>query len=270
MYKDHCEGRWMAPGQSYRKRPVGHDASYQAARLKAAGVDPEFYGNAAETGLFGLDCFDSMVDAGLNIDGYVFLSQKYRLIRQTALGQSLEIDGHVRDLHETSRGPVANEVYRFTDEHGRVCIESELTGLLALPKEVAAKEAPALPRHPEQPAEGWTLIQEKRVTPDDVRAFSQDIGNEMHFDLEFARKHGFRAPIAQGVMSAVWMLSALYRQGTQPARFEVDIRYLRPVFWVDYASLWQCCQADGKVSMVQARNGQGKVTADLTVVSISV
>ena len=270
MSDGNFDARWMAPGDVYRKRPICHDASYQAIRLRAAGVAPELYGDAAETGLFGLDCFDSMVNAGLDIDGYVFLSQKYRLVRQTAIGQPLAIDGHVRDLRATSRGPVASEVYRFTDEEGRVCIESELTGLLALPKGAATKAAPALPRRPEQPAEGWTMFQEKQVTPDDVRAFSQDIGNEVHFDVEFARKHGFRAPIAQGIMSAVWMLSALYCQGPRPARFDVDVRYLRPVFWDDYASLWLRCQADGTVSMVQARNEQDKVTADLTVVSISV
>jgi acyl dehydratase len=107
------------------------------------------------------------------------------------------------------------------------------------------------------------------VTPDDVRVFSQDVGNEVHFDVEFARQHGFRAPIAQGIMSAVWLISALYSQGAEPSRFFVDIRYLRPVFWDDYASLWVRGEPDGSIGMVQSRNEDGKVTADMTVLSIS-
>jgi acyl dehydratase len=210
-----------------------------------------------------------MVDAGLDIDGYVFLSQKYRLIRSPALGEPLQIDGYVRDLAETSRGPVANEIYRFSDSDGHVCLESELTGLLALPDGAVAEGAPALPRRDAQPADGWTMIQEKQVTPDDVRVFSQDVGNEVHFDVEFARQHGFRAPIAQGIMSAVWLISALYSQGAEPSRFFVDIRYLRPVFWDDYASLWVRGEPDGSIGMVQSRNEDGKVTADMTVLSMS-
>jgi hypothetical protein len=265
---DH-RARWMAPGGGYRKRAVSHDAAYQTERLKAAGVDPSLYRSTAEAGLFGLDCFDSMVDAGLDIDGYVFLSQKYRLIRSPALGEPLQIDGYVRDLAETSRGPVASEIYRFSNSDGHVCLESELTGLLALPDGAVVEGAPALPRRDAQPADGWTMIQEKQVTPDDVRVFSQDVGNEVHFDVEFARQHGFRAPIAQGIMSAVWLISALYSQGAEPSRFFVDIRYLRPVFWDDYASLWVRGEPDGSIGMVQSRNEDGKVTADMTVLSMS-
>lgn len=261
--------RWLSPGDGYRSRTISHNENYQAERLKAAGVDSSLYGSMTETGLFGLDCFDSMVDARLDIDGYVFLGQKYRLIRQPALGEQLQIDGYVRDLVETARGLVASEIYRFADASGRVCIESELTGLLALAEGAVALGAPALPRRATQPADSWAMIQEKQVTPADVRTFSQDIGNEIHFDPEFARRHGFRAPIAQGIMSAVWLLSALYREASVPKRFLVDVRYLRPVFWDDYASLWVCRGENGAIEMVQSRNDQGKVTADLTVLSLS-
>jgi hypothetical protein len=178
--------RWLSPGDSYRNRIIGHNENYQAERLKAAGVDSSLYGSMAEIGLFGLDCFDSMVDARLDIDGYVFLGQKYRLIRQPALGEQLQIDGYVRDLVETARGLVASEIYRFADASGRVCLESELTGLLASAEGAVALGAPALPRRTTQPADGWVMIREKQVTPADVRAFSQDIGNEIHFDPEFA------------------------------------------------------------------------------------
>ncbi len=260
--------RWFAPGHSFQERPVCHDEAYQAPRLKAAGVDPALYPETCETGLFGLDCFASMTHGGLNIDGYVFLAQSYRRILPTRLGEPLTITGHVRELLPVQRGQLVHEIYRFTDAVGRVHVETELTGLLADPLGADASlrsQAPRLPRRQEFSREGWTCIQEKQVTPDDVRTFSEDVGNDVHFDVDFALRYGFRAPLAQGIMSAVWLLSGLPQAPDSSFGLHVAIRYLRPVFWDDFASLWIRRGSDGEIDAVESRNREGKVTADLRV-----
>ena len=263
--------RWAPPGFQYPPRRVAHSAAYQAERLTSADVDPALYGDQYETGLFGLDCFDSMVASDLDIDGYVFFSQVYRQFRPVRVGEQLTITGQIRDLHTVNKGHSVTELYRLTDDAGRVCIETELTGLLADPPGQAATDrgdAPPMPRRADLPGDGWTLMQEKQVTPDKVRIFSQDVGNEIHFDEEFARRHGFRAPLAQGIMSAVWLLSALADE-RPPTAFDVEVRYLRPGFWDDRASLWVRRSAAGAVEMAQSRNDAGKVTADMRVLSVS-
>lgn len=259
--------RWALPGAAYPERAIVHDAAYQAERLRAADVDPSLYGDWAEAGLFGLDCFDAMTARGLDIDGYVFLSQTYRQISPVRVGEQLRLSGHVRRLAEVRKGLVAQEIYLFRRPDGEVCIESELTGLLADGPGMAPgsrSSAPSLPRREPLPEDGWVLVAEKQVTPDKVRAFSQDVGNDIHFDEAMARRHGFRAPLAQGIMSAVWLMSAL-AQHRLPVRFNVAIRYLRPVFWDSKASLWTRPGPDGAIGMVQSRDEDGKVTADLVV-----
>lgn len=263
--------RWAPSGFEYPPRSVAHSAAYQTERLTAADVDPALYGDQYEAGLFGLDCFDSMVASGLDIDGYVFFSQVYRQLRPSKVGEPLTVTGSVRDLHKVRKGHSVTELYRLTDGEGRVCIETELTGLLAHPPGQTPQDtgdAPPMPRREELPTDGWTLLREKQVTPDKVRIFSQDVGNEIHFDEEFARRHGFRAPLAQGIMSAVWLLSVLADE-RPPTAFDVEVRYLRPVFWDSRASLWVRRSADGALEMAQSRNEEGKVTADMRVKSLS-
>lgn len=262
--------RWLAPGASFAERALHHDAAYQAPRLRAAGLQPERYDAVSEAGLFGLDCFDSMSLAGLDIDGYVFLAQSYRQIAPLALGETVRISGHVRHRETMRRGVLVDEIYRFTDGNGRVLIETELTGLLAdalgAAEPAGRPDAPTLPRRSELGRYGWELLAEKQVTPDDVRVFSQDVGNEIHFDADFAARYGFRAPLAQGIMSAVWLLSALVDEtGTPPPAFHAELRYLRPVFWDAAATLWIRRAPDGSVSAVESRNEEGKVTADLVL-----
>ncbi|WP_449255325.1 hypothetical protein [Bosea sp. (in: a-proteobacteria)] len=262
--------RWLAAGAAYAERALHHDAAYQEPRLRAAGIAPERYWAVSEAGLFGLDCFDSMTQAGLDIDGYVFLAQSYRQIAPVALGETVRIAGHVRHCLPVRRGVLVDEIYSFTDATGRVVLETELTGLLADPLGAAAPagrpDGAALPRRAELPRDGWTLLAEKQVTPEDVRAFSQDVGNEIHFDAGFAARYGFEAPLAQGIMSASWLLSALSGpDGAPPAAFQAALRYLRPVFWDAPATLWVRRDQTGAVVAAETRNGAGKVTADLVL-----
>ena len=264
--------RWLAPGATFAERGISHDVAYQEPRLRAAGVAPGRYQGVSEAGLFGLDCFDCMTHAGLDIDGYVFLSQSYRQVAPVALGEALRISGHVRHRQTMRRGVLVDEIYRFTDGSGRVVLESELTGLLADAIGASAPfgraDAPALPRRQELSRQGWELLAEKQVTPEDVRVFSQDIGNEIHFDADFAARYGFQAPLAQGIMSAVWLLSALSdAAGTPPEAFHAEMRYLRPVFWDAAATLWVRRDDSGAVIAAESRNGEGKVTADLVLSS---
>ena len=264
--------RWLASGATFAERGISHDAAYQEPRLRAAGVAPGRYQGVSEAGLFGLDCFDCMTHAGLDIDGYVFLSQSYRQVAPVALGEALRISGHVRHRQTMRRGVLVDEIYRFTDANGRVVLESELTGLLADAIGASAPfgraDAPALPRRQELSRQGWELLAEKQVTPEDVRVFSQDIGNEIHFDADFAARYGFQAPLAQGIMSAVWLLSALSdAAGTPPEAFHAEMRYLRPVFWDAAATLWVRRDDSGAVIAAESRNGEGKVTADLVLSS---
>lgn len=264
---DSVAARWAAAGTPYQPMTVVHDAAYQARRLRAADIDPALFGDRCEPGLFGLDCFSAMVAAGHDIDGYVFIGQTCRQLRPVRLGETVTLSGHVRECRPVRGGICVVDVFRISDAGGLVCWESELTGLLV---DQAARLASEhidvrLIKRDAVSGEAWQRIQEKTLTPQKVRDFSEDVGNLIHFDEAYAQRHGFRAPLAQGVMSATWLLSALHRDGL-PSAFDVDIRFMRPVFWDSPASLW-CCRSPGAdgIRAVQSRDVDGKVTADLAV-----
>jgi len=265
--RDTAGERWSAPGSLYRPTTIVHDAAYQTLRLRAADVDPAPYGEWCEPGLFGLDCFSAMVAAGNDIDGYVFVGQTCRQIRALPLGAPLTMSGHVRERRVVRGGLCVVDVFRVSDASGAVCWESELTGLLVdeAARHLAGDATGRVIKRDAVSAGPWQLVQEKVLTPQKVRDFSEDVGNLIHFDEAYAQRHGFRAPLAQGVMSATWLISALARE-TRPSAFDVDIRFMRPVFWDSPASLWRAPAADHDgVAAVQSRGPDGKVTADLAV-----
>lgn len=266
-----ASSRWASAPFTYVPRTVSHDRSWQRERLTAADVDPDRYGDTAETGLFGLDCFVSMVDAGLDIDGYVFVDQEFKLVRPTRLGEALQISGEVLDTRVVARGLLVDEVYRFHDASGKLCIETRLRGVASLPLErLAGSALSAMPGRTPQPVGDWTQLEAKRLSPDKVRRFSEDVGNDIHFDIAAAQAHGFRAPLAQGVMSAVYLLGALARE-RMPRAFDATIEFMRPVFWDSHATLWQCGQSNAAHPPIalQSRNADNKVTAQMSVRGIS-
>lgn len=263
---DAVAARWSAAGSLYQSMKIVHDAAYQAQRLGAADVDPGLFGDWCEPGLFGLDCFSAMVAAGHDIDGYVFVGQTCRQIRPIRLGEAVTMSGHVRECRPVRGGVCVVDVFRVSNASGAVCWESELTGFLV---DEAARLASGgadarLVKRDAVSAAVWQPVQEKILTPQKVRDFSEDVGNLIHFDEAFARQHGFRAPLAQGVMSATWLLSMLYRDA-MPISFDVDIRYMRPVFWDSPASLWSAKNEDRCLVAAQSRDENGKQTADLMV-----
>lgn len=263
--------RWASAAFRYTPRTVSHQQAWQDERLSAADVDPARYGDTAETGLFGLDCFESMVDAGLGIDGYVFVDQQFTLARSPRVGEALQISGEVLSTHLVPRGLFMDEVYRFHDAHGKLCIETRLRGVASLPpQQLAGLNLGAMPERSPQPTGDWTQIEAKQLSPAKVRQFSEDVGNDIHFDVAAAQAHGFRAPLAQGVMSAVYLLGALARERL-PRAFDVKIEFLRPVFWDARATLWQCGQANAAhhPQSLQSRNADDKVTAQMSVHSVA-
>jgi len=262
--------RWAVQGFEYPERLISHGRAWQDERLTASDVAPSRYGDVAEIGLFGLDCFVSMVDAGLDIDGYIFVDQQFILERTPKLGEALTLSGKLLATTQVSRGLFVDEVYRFHDADGALCIETRLRGIVALPADALdpTRTRPMPPRSV-QPADAWKLIESKQLTPAKVKQFSEDVGNDIHFDPNAALRHGFRAPLAQGVMSAVYLIGALARERI-PKRFDILIDYLRPVFWDAEVTLWSWDgRAEGEPLMIQSRNDEGKVTAHLTVRSLS-
>jgi hypothetical protein len=243
--------------------------SEQAERLTASGIEPSLYNDYAEIGLYGLDGFRAMTKGGMSIDGYVLLQMRYRQKESIYLDEPLLIRGWVEAVRPTPIGPNVHHVYQFHRPTGEILLINDIIGITAQAEQLVQHRQSRPPEKHEpraDPTDGFILIQEKRLTPHGVRVFSQDVGNSIHFDREFAARYGFQAPLAQGVMTAVWLISALVRQKV-PKKMDINIHFLRPVFWDDRAWLWGKPDPTGRnpYEMVRSTNDANKVTAEMRI-----
>ena len=112
-----------------------------------------------------------------------------------------------------------------------------------------------------------TLLDVKRLVPEDVAAFSDEAENLIHSDPQVARRFGYRAPIAAGLMASHFMMEMLARPGTVE-RLEMEIRFLRPMFWDDELRIFGA-ERDGRLAELAIVNPEGKPTSRGWVRSIS-
>ena len=241
-------------------RETRRDRQYQDRKLRACGVDPERYGNIAETGLFGQDCFKMMTAAGETLDGMVHMAQRFILHRPPILDEPLRQRGWIARDEPHPRGRRIVQVFVFDDGDGARTVTAEMYRLVPDPERMGSRRNPG--DAVADPCEGFECVARKCMRPDDVTGFSEDVGNLIHFQPEFAARYGYRAPIAQGIQTMVWMMSALAERSI-PVAFDVTARFLRPLYWDEALALW------GRSDCFRAIAADGRLLAELNVASVT-
>src|SRR5690606_41014088 len=97
----------------------------------------------------------------------------------------------------------------------------------------------------------FSVLTRKQLTPEKVLGYCGDTDNRIHTDPDYARGFGFRAPIAAGNQIVNLLLEALALEGA-PERIDVEIRFLRPVFWDEAIAVAGRRGADGRVIELRA------------------
>jgi hypothetical protein len=259
-------GAGSGPLTVFPERTVTRTATYQARKLRACGVDPALYAGGVETGLFGQDCFKAMTAAGQTLDGMVHMAQRFALRHVTAFDEPLTQRGWIASDEAHARGRRIVQMFEFTRADGSVAAVAEMFRLKPDPAKMGGNRSTRKPD--EDPRDGLDLVCEKVMRPEDVTGFSEDVGNLIHFDPDFAARYGYRAPISQGIQTMVWMMSALARD-RMPKRFDVTARFIRPVYWDDALSLWGRPDAAAPHDLLRAINAEGKTTAELRVDAVA-
>ena len=66
--------------------------------------------------------------------------------------------------------------------------------------------------------------------------FSSEAGNLIHSDPKIAKQHGFRAPIAAGLMG-LHFYRKFIGENFESKSFDLQVWFRRPMFWDDELSL---------------------------------
>lgn len=246
-------------------RTAVHDRDWQEKRLEACGVDPALFGTAAETGLFGQDCFRMMTLSGETLDGMVHLGQRFRLHRRVELGEPLHQTGWIESDEVHPRGRSIVQRFAFHGADGSLAIEADMYRLTPDTSRMGMRERSGTDAS--DPREGLVHLADRTMQPDDVTGFSSDVGNRIHFEPVFAARYGYRAPLAQGIQTQVWMMGLLAARGV-PVALDVTARFTRPVHWDDEISLWSSSPAPGAGDVVRVTDPQGALKAEMRIAQL--
>lgn len=249
------------PLQTFPERAATRTRDYQDRKLRACGVDPALYGDSLETGLFGQDCFKAMTAGGVVLDGMVHMAQRFELLRPARLGEALTQRGWIASDDEDPRGRRIVQVFEFIQPDGEISARAEMFRLKPDPEKMGASRG--IRRSVVDPSANMRQIAEKTMRPQDVTAFSEDVGNLIHFDPDFAGRYGYRAPISQGIQTMIWMMGSLAARD-YPRSFDVTARFARPIHWDDTVTLWRD-REEGAPRLARALNADGKLAAELRV-----
>lgn len=254
-------GETLIPGFRFPESTVIRDAAAQAEALKACAVDPAVWDGLAEPTLWGNDGFRAMSAAGQGIDGYIHVEQHLTLTGAVALGETVTFSGETVSNEEVPRG--RRIVQRFTVRRGdgSTAVVSEHVRLLPDLEKMGARPGGSA-RAEDLPTE---RIAEKTLTPEAVKTYSRPVGNEIHFDPNFAARYGYRAPLAQGLMTMTWMVAQVADRLRAAPTVRLVARFRRPVFWDDALTLVGARDEDGALVRLCALNVEAKTVCDLSV-----
>lgn len=252
-------GETLIPGFRFPETTLSRDPAAQAEALTACAVDPAVWAGQTEPTLWGNDGFRAMSAAGQEIDGYIHVEQRLTLSGGLPLGEAVLFSGETVSNEEVPRGRRIVQRFEVRRADRSLAVVSEHIRLLPDLEKMGRKSGPA---SAPEPVPG-TVVAKKVMQPQDVVTYSKSVGNEIHFDPEFAARYGYRAPLAQGLMTMTWMAAHLADRLRAAPMAILVAQFKRPVFWDDALTLISATPADDRQAHLSALNAEGRVACDL-------
>lgn len=247
----------VKPGFAYPVIEVCITPAHQAKKLGCCEIDPALYGTQLDIVQLGVSALFAMKKSGVSIVGQQHVTQGYRAHAPIALGETLTVHGVITEVEETPRGRIVHSAFDYKRPDGSIPVSVVRSGLR--PDTGGKSGAAAKTPKPAEDLEGFKAVLRRTLQPQNVASYSDEAGNLIHSDIEVARKFGFRAPTAAGLMALEFMMAFLQERGL-PARFDLDARFLRPMFWDDAITLYARDEADGTIAL-KLVNAEGKATS---------
>jgi acyl dehydratase len=224
---------WIEPraGFEFIVQTLSVPADFQAEKLRAAGIEPEVFGDTVDPSFFIGVGIRAGIRSGISAEGNVNMVQRLVQIRPVRLGEALTVRGRIERVREVPRGHTVDTTVTFEDASGTVVIDASRMSLRPDPDQGARRGAGERPPPVVPDPALVRVLGEHRLTPERVRRYSME-GNSIHYDEEAARRAGFRAPMIGGGMGVHFLAALLWSRGAVRA-LDLDIYFRRPIFWDD-------------------------------------
>ncbi len=233
------------------------DGERQERYHQILAVDGGLFGTLADVSIFAQDVSRVIAKAGFPNDGRILLSQRILQTGYVCLDEELYVEAEAGPDSDGPRGRylICHVGFRRTNQ--AVALRLVTQYLLPFAKVTDLPKSAAI--HPD-PTQGMEVVGCLELTPEKVAEFSQEVGNLLHSDPEYARSRGFRAPIAQGLTQLIAMHGAVVNQA-MPWEMDLQARFVRPVFWDSELVLY----ADPGRRLYRCVDQHGKMTAEATM-----
>lgn len=253
------EAEVLRPGFIYPDRDATITPALQQSKHRCCDIEPALYGEYADPALLCIHVMLAMRDA-MPLTGQVHMSQSFQQKERIRIGEKLTARGRTVSVVPAARGNIVTSRFEFVRADGSVPLFTERSSMR--PSAEATKKGPsesAKPK-PEESLTGFAVLFRKTLEPAKVAEFSIEGENRIHDDPEAARKFGFKAPIAAGVMALNFMMEALTRAGGVPKTMNWEARFLRPMFWDEPLDILGRKEG-GRLVALRIHNPEGKPTS---------
>jgi acyl dehydratase len=264
------ERRALTAGMTFPDMPCTITRAQQAKKLACCGLDPALHGDRIDITQLAYTAILALRHAGFTINGMVHMTQAFDLRAPLLLGEPLICRGSVISVAPERRGQIEESRFDFVRPDGSIPLSTRRSSLRLDPERKPGAGAERKPgateaaRVPEDPRAGLDLIARHQLVPDKVAAYSDEAENLIHSDPETARRFGFRAPIAAGLMAVHYMMAALCRPAP-PDQLRMHARFRRPMFWDEELAVWGKRRTDGTIAALALINPGGKVANDCAI-----
>ena len=232
-------------GFEFPRQTFSISSNDQKDKLECCGVQSDLYGDWVDVAMLGLPTLQILMDSGIPILGAVHVSQRFLQTHPLRLGEIICVYGKIMEITPHPRGSILGCEFTYENDAGKICVEAQRCGIIP----VGAKEpSHGIPR-PEENLNGFTEILKKILEPHKVVAFSKEAGNLIHSNREVAKQHGFKAPIAAGLIGIHLYREVIARHMRNPECFDMEVWFRRPMFWDDRLSLVVKKKNDSIVAM---------------------
>lgn len=213
----------------------------QSQRLQLCDIDPRLYAGLVDPSAFTALAIQEAARVLAELPTGVHAGQRLTIERFPQIGEPMRLTCAVAAPQKVDRGALLRFTATLADDDGGSLIET--TEDLVVPDPAAPPRSKAAASAPDVDLEVSThgLV---AFDPVRVARYCRPDVNPIHFDPAAAAAAGFRAPIIGGEQGVRHIMALIWRT-LGPAKLDISLRFLRPLFWDDQCEL-----------MVEARDGR--------------
>jgi hydroxyacyl-ACP dehydratase HTD2-like protein with hotdog domain len=246
------------PGTKFPAFSTRVDRARQEHYHSTTDIAGGVFGELADISIFTQDVARAIANAGLPNDGRILVRQRLFQTGRITLDEVLSVEAEVMPYGEGPRGRYLNCHIAFRRANRTVPLRMMTEHLLPYGEAPAPRAKSSAKRG--DPRDGMELVGRLNLSPEKVMGYSEEAGNQIHFDPEFAAARGYRAPLAQGPMQLTALHGAIVGRA-MPWEMDIETRFLRPVFWDSELTLYG--DADGR--LYRCIDQDGRLTVEAVV-----